>query len=314
MQKRRFLNKILTIFFLSTTVAAMQPPVAHAQIPGQELARQFGRYAGTSLYYDWHMQTCRRLLAHATNLGNFQNPNLAGIIRCFYLEDARKHVKESIETGFLSVALQFFTRDSLPKHRHSFLLGIYKALYDMMGDLRSMVRDARSTDVSPMATLQRKKAQSLLSTLLLVVAFQALQVHGMRPTWKSALQRLVLQRSVYPRATTPTDDMCIICYEKDGDFVAPCPEGHRFHDACLRRWVEEKNTCPTCRNGELRTELQPLMSVDTLSVFYNNEAVGAALSKTVRVYGPIAVGLLACLFAHRRAIGELDAIKKMWEK
>ena len=45
MQKRHFLKKTLLIFFISTTVAAIQPRVVHAQIPGQAFVMRFGHRA-----------------------------------------------------------------------------------------------------------------------------------------------------------------------------------------------------------------------------------------------------------------------------
>ena len=52
------------------------------------------------------------------------------------------------------------------------------------------------------------------------------------------------------RAATLGAIDCVICMTEvvvsDRDYmVAPC--NHLFHDECLRRWMEVKMECPTCR-------------------------------------------------------------------
>jgi len=45
------------------------------------------------------------------------------------------------------------------------------------------------------------------------------------------------------------DDQCIICMEKFGQqeiIVLPCV--HSFHKTCMDPWLDEKSTCPVCRN------------------------------------------------------------------
>ncbi|KAL4432418.1 hypothetical protein ABPG77_001717 [Micractinium sp. CCAP 211/92] len=50
---------------------------------------------------------------------------------------------------------------------------------------------------------------------------------------------------------------CPVCMEElaEGDEVQvmPCSSGHVFHPPCLRPWLEEHNSCPTCRH-ELPTD------------------------------------------------------------
>jgi len=51
-------------------------------------------------------------------------------------------------------------------------------------------------------------------------------------------------------AEAPADDCCAVCLQ-DGaapaawSRVAPC--GHRFHAACVEKWLRVKPSCPVCR-------------------------------------------------------------------
>ena len=43
-----------------------------------------------------------------------------------------------------------------------------------------------------------------------------------------------------------TDDNCAICWEPmEVALILPC--SHIFHAPCLRSWLEQDTTCPTCR-------------------------------------------------------------------
>lgn len=65
------------------------------------------------------------------------------------------------------------------------------------------------------------------------------------------------QRYDYHRASTrgtPRDDECVICMGELGAASADAglrlvltPCDHRFHKACLERWMDVKMECPTCR-------------------------------------------------------------------
>ena len=42
------------------------------------------------------------------------------------------------------------------------------------------------------------------------------------------------------------DDLCLICrYEMDFGKQLPC--SHIFHESCILSWLEQNNSCPTCR-------------------------------------------------------------------
>ena len=97
---------------------------------------------------------------------------------------------------------------------------------------------------------------------------QNAQVNLRRPLSSDALRRLSsIDASVVdlvPRRLISNDrsldtlrreaaDTCAICLEdfEAGDTVAcmPCAGLHKSHWACIRRWLQERQTCPSCRWG-----------------------------------------------------------------
>ena len=60
---------------------------------------------------------------------------------------------------------------------------------------------------------------------------------------------------VFPDATADElralDDACAICREVMAAGAKRLPCGHYFHLACVRTWLEEQQTCPTCRRSVL---------------------------------------------------------------
>uniref|UniRef100_A0A1A8RPJ3 RING-type E3 ubiquitin transferase n=1 Tax=Nothobranchius rachovii TaxID=451742 RepID=A0A1A8RPJ3_9TELE len=76
------------------------------------------------------------------------------------------------------------------------------------------------------------------------------------PVW----QPLKTQRVRNPDALN-MEDPCIICHEDmspDNTCVLECR--HSFHKECIRSWLKEQNTCPTCRNHALLPEDFPALS------------------------------------------------------
>lgn len=49
-----------------------------------------------------------------------------------------------------------------------------------------------------------------------------------------------------PEELQRNNDDCAICWEKM-DTARKLPCGHMFHNACLRSWLEQDTSCPTCR-------------------------------------------------------------------
>ncbi|KAM4727125.1 E3 ubiquitin-protein ligase TTC3 [Anableps anableps] len=57
------------------------------------------------------------------------------------------------------------------------------------------------------------------------------------------------------------EDPCIICHEDmspEDTCVLECR--HSYHDKCIRSWLKEKNTCPTCRTHALLPDDFPVLS------------------------------------------------------
>jgi len=65
--------------------------------------------------------------------------------------------------------------------------------------------------------------------------------------------------SRFPLATEEelikNNDDCAICWDSMGA-ARKLPCGHLFHNSCLRSWLENDTSCPTCRQS-LASDLQP---------------------------------------------------------
>ncbi|XP_054162781.1 E3 ubiquitin-protein ligase AMFR-like [Oppia nitens] len=67
---------------------------------------------------------------------------------------------------------------------------------------------------------------------------------------KNYLQVVRLMESNFPMATNEelekNNDDCAICWDRmESARKLPC--GHLFHNSCLRSWLEQDTSCPTCR-------------------------------------------------------------------
>lgn len=73
-----------------------------------------------------------------------------------------------------------------------------------------------------------------------------------RPPAGGFLRRVAVAAPPKPRAADHIvygEDECVICAEDmHGDGVLKLDCGHRFHEACVRQWLAEQSTCPTCRD------------------------------------------------------------------
>ncbi|XP_023117643.2 E3 ubiquitin-protein ligase TTC3 isoform X2 [Amphiprion ocellaris] len=75
------------------------------------------------------------------------------------------------------------------------------------------------------------------------------------PVW----QPLESQRAPNPNALN-MEDPCIICHEDmipEETCVLECR--HSFHKECIKSWLKEQSTCPTCRNHALLPEDFPVL-------------------------------------------------------
>uniref|UniRef100_A0A3Q0SCZ1 RING-type E3 ubiquitin transferase n=1 Tax=Amphilophus citrinellus TaxID=61819 RepID=A0A3Q0SCZ1_AMPCI len=68
-------------------------------------------------------------------------------------------------------------------------------------------------------------------------------------------------RGLSERFLLNVEDPCIICHEDmspDDTCVLECR--HSFHNECIRSWLKEQSTCPTCRNHALLPEDFPMLT------------------------------------------------------
>jgi hypothetical protein len=68
---------------------------------------------------------------------------------------------------------------------------------------------------------------------------------------------LVLRTKVYSvdesDGDANNDEQCAICYAplEDGDKIGRLPCSHDFHAACLKVWLQRKNSCPLCQARDI---------------------------------------------------------------
>ena len=56
----------------------------------------------------------------------------------------------------------------------------------------------------------------------------------------------IISAPPYKLVMLPNEETCAICLEAlSGALELPCE--HRFHSACIGKWLERAHTCPTCR-------------------------------------------------------------------
>lgn len=51
------------------------------------------------------------------------------------------------------------------------------------------------------------------------------------------------------RVVEELEDMCGICLHQHQDTIRALPCSHTFHDTCLRKWLQLKAICPTCKQS-----------------------------------------------------------------
>lgn len=74
-----------------------------------------------------------------------------------------------------------------------------------------------------------------------------MQKRGAPPDALAALQTVTLQ----PRGgggAPPPADACAICLDEPraGDQVCRLGCAHVYHAVCIKRWLQQKNSCPVC--------------------------------------------------------------------
>ena len=320
MQKRRFLKKILTIFFLSTTVAAIQPPVVHAT--PEDAVNFAGEVAGRHVWSTGNAIVKNLIKKWVLNRPiNYEQALLPPFAN--YRENIWDAFVGTCRTQAACIAAGFFIgRGRVGPGVCAFfsLLGdkdktFFLAYLAKWIDQKPWKRDAASQ--TPINELCRTENRYLRNSLLFFGGLYCLcgvVCRDWQHAWQEGWQQVPLKVCNFPPLNGPPKDVCMICREADGPLIVPCPEGHAIHEECMLGWVKKRNTCPACSSKYPDTVIRPLTDEEADDAFLKSQAVREALSRAVRVYGPIAVGALAVLCMNRRAFQELDTIKKMWKQ
>ncbi|KAF7653193.1 hypothetical protein LDENG_00086200 [Lucifuga dentata] len=123
------------------------------------------------------------------------------------------------------------------------------------GSLSSMSLQEVVGGASQLILDQQENLNSAQSSILL----SGSQAQATPPLVTSAWQPLGPRRASYPNALN-VEDPCIICHEdmSPGEiYVLECR--HSFHKECIKSWLKEQSTCPTCRDHALLPEEFPML-------------------------------------------------------
>ncbi|CAL1279395.1 unnamed protein product [Larinioides sclopetarius] len=99
-------------------------------------------------------------------------------------------------------------------------------------------------------------ANIFLSMATLVIAMQLrclfYEIKHRLKKYKNYLKIVKHMECNYPMASAEeldkNNDDCAICWDHL-DFARKLPCGHLFHNSCLRSWLEQDTSCPTCRKA-----------------------------------------------------------------
>ncbi|KAM6983525.1 E3 ubiquitin-protein ligase TTC3 [Tautogolabrus adspersus] len=122
------------------------------------------------------------------------------------------------------------------------------ALHDMVGGVSQLILDHQeklNSAAKSNHTGRRTPAQSVTPPLAYSV-----------PVWQTPGPH----RAAQPNALN-VEDPCIICHDDmspDDICVLECR--HSFHNECIRSWLKEQSTCPTCRDHALLPEEFPALT------------------------------------------------------
>ena len=101
--------------------------------------------------------------------------------------------------------------------------------------------------------------QDLLTMIIIVICFPIMVYYFTRDP-NSFYSNIGIDPEIINNLPTTKADQnhtgeCVICTEviKEGEeiLVLKCPGKHYFHGACIKPWLRNKMSCPTCRNSNI---------------------------------------------------------------
>ncbi|XP_047462561.1 E3 ubiquitin-protein ligase TTC3 isoform X2 [Mugil cephalus] len=121
------------------------------------------------------------------------------------------------------------------------------ALQDVVGGVTQLILDHQERLISARSNILGRGSPAPCATPPLLPP---------APVWQSVTS----QRLKNSNSALNMEDPCIICHEDmspEDTCVLECR--HSFHDECIRSWLKEQSTCPTCRNHALLPEDFPVL-------------------------------------------------------
>ncbi|XP_031163906.1 E3 ubiquitin-protein ligase TTC3 isoform X2 [Sander lucioperca] len=132
------------------------------------------------------------------------------------------------------------------------------ALQDMVGGVTQLILDHQEKLNAAKSNMRRESsANAAKSNMRLESSAKYVTPPYVAQVWQPLGPP---QRATHSNALN-VEDPCIICHEDmspDDICVLVCR--HSFHDECIRSWLKEQSTCPTCREHALLHDDFPALS------------------------------------------------------
>ena len=79
------------------------------------------------------------------------------------------------------------------------------------------------------------------------------------------------------------DDLCTICIDKSSNDYVTLQCGHHFHRACVKPWIQRRQSCPICRQYDAIT-FPPLVILPPISIQeVSHENQPLLITPTIRI-------------------------------
>lgn len=167
----------------------------------------------------------------------------------------RKHPTKAQELAGMTVLERVVERLAVifPGISRSELMMIIQKFRSNSGSLNSMVMQDVVSGVSQLILDQQEEQTASGSS-------SAMGVTCPLGNSASAWQPLEPHRAPHSKALN-IEDPCIICHEDmSPEEICVLECRHSFHKECIRSWLKEQSTCPTCRDHTLLPEDFPVLS------------------------------------------------------